>query len=284
MSRLTSIFSNLPPLYSRDPVGTAALSIRKDSGAKFIVDGFRLKSIPVSGTSLNLALKSVTITALVAQINAVTGYTASVTGSYGPLLAHGLIEATYDGSSGASLSVLYFTQNNYRILAPFAAMYDDLDADWNEGLKQTDLRRATGIWLDRIGLVYGVPRTANEPDTLYARRITAASIAPKCNGYAIAAIIQNALGATAVVTDTGPAKFAATITLNLSTGNPYDTATLNSLLNSYKAFGTSPSLVLQGLVSESNPSTGDSDGFSSSATTGSGEWGRQEFATRESGN
>lgn len=283
MSRLTALLANLPTALNKEPKGVSAVSISFASGATFVVKDLTLKSIPPSGAALNISLKDITFTTLVASINAVAGYTATVLGGLGPVKAYSLVEGTYPAPGGVAINLPYFSSPNWQLLAPLGVTLDTLDNDWNEAQKQTDLRRASGVWLDRIGLVYGITRTANEVDSRYARRLAASAIAAKCNGYAIAAIIQTALGASASVKDTGPAAFSATIDIDLSAGNPYDTAALNNLLNTYKAFGTIATLALRSVATDVDNGSTNTDSLISGTLTGLGEFGGPEWATRESG-
>lgn len=284
MSRLPALLSNLPKPYSRDPQAVPAITLRFNLGARFIVDDLRLRSAPVSGTALDISLRTITMTQLVASVNAVSGYTAAVVGSLGAIKAYALIEATYDGSGGITVNVPYFTAPNHQVLAPIAQSLDDLDDAWRAAIDQTDLRRATGVWLDRLGLVYGVTRFAAEPDVSYARRVTASVIAVKCNGRAIELILSSAMGISASIADVPPSRFTTTVVISDTSGNPYDTTTVNTLIDVYKTFGTINTLVLQTAASETETMAGYSDSLDSdSVGTGSGEWGRPEWAARQSG-
>jgi hypothetical protein len=273
----------LPQPYSKNPLADTAMTLRFNAGGTFIVRDLRLRTAPVSGTSLDLSLRTITLSQLATSINAVAGYTATVGSGLNSVKAYTLLEGTYDGSGGISVNMPYFTSANYQALAPVAQAYDDLDVAWKEALAQADLRSAKDVWLDRFGLLYGVTRSPAEPDVSYSRRINLSVIAQKCNGRGIESILSTAMGVTATTANVPPSRFTTTIVISDTSGNPYNTATINALIDTYKTFGTINTTVLQTAASEIEPMTTYTDALSDAVAAGSGSWGAPEWATRESG-
>lgn len=306
--------ANLPHYFNKDPQPSSAIRVKCNVGATFVVGNGRLRATPTSGSAIDITLDR-TLDSLATAVNAVTGYTGEVIVGVlglGAVSATTLIDGTYNGASGDYVTIPYFTSANWRMLAPMAQMFTKIDEDLVEAFSQADLRRSDGAWLDHIGGLYGILRSVGEPDSSYARRITESVIAAKCNGFAIASILQKVASAVVVVTDTGPSRFAVTLTLT-DAGNPYDTGAFNNFINTYKAFGTYGLLNLQqsnvendGVATDTliRSSTGmesgewagvefgqtmfagtalESDGAAQDALSGEGEFGRAPFGSRRFG-
>lgn len=270
--------ANLPHYYNKDPQASPAFKVKCIVGATFVVNDGRLRATPVSGGALDLTLDR-KLDALSTAMNAVSNYTGEVVPGVmglGAVSATTLLDGTYDGASGDYVTIPYFTSTNWRMLAPIAGTFARIDSDWIEAFSQSDLRRSDGAWLDRIGRLYGILRSTNEPDSSYARRITESVIAPKCNGFAIRSILEKALSVSAVVTDTGPARFAVALILTDTSGNPYDTTAINTFIATYKAFGTFGTLNLTQSSVEND--TAASDLLSSISPAEPGQWAMVEFA------
>lgn len=283
MSRLTSLIASLPQPFSKNPLGEPAIALRLNVGGLFLVEDLRLRTTPVSGNALDISLRDITLAQLATTINAATGYTATVTGGLNNIKAYALIEGTYDGSGGITVNVPYFTSTNYQVLAPIGQAFDDLDAAWQEAFIQTDLRHSDGVWLNRLGLLYGLTRFIGEPDVSYARRVALSVIAQKCNGPAIEVILLKGLGVAATTATNAPSRFTTTIVISDTSGNPYNTATINTVIDAYKTFATLNTTVLATSGSESWTMTDVSDALTDTVSTGFGEFSAAEWAARESG-
>lgn len=278
--RLTTLVNALSAGFNKSANVASALSVFKDTGAIFTVANGRLSAIPTTGAALNFVLRNYTLSQLNTAINAVTGYSSSLIGP-GAINSYTLSEAVYDGHTGMPVVLTYFTSPTYQVLAPIGAMMDDWDADYQEAMRMTNLKYANGVWLNRWGKVYGLPRYAGESDVFYARRINNAVIAAQTNNTALQLIISSALGVTSTVTDSGVAAFIVALTVNDSTPT-YDTATINTFIKTYKAFGIQGTLTLQTQGSETyGTTTVPADSLVDTFNRPGGEWGIPEFGSRE---
>lgn len=273
------MLGNIQKPISRDPLPVGALTVSFSGGATFTIDNGYLRSNNSTGTALNFKLRDYTLSTLVTAVNAVSGYTASYGTGLGGIQAYALLAGTYAAQVSA-VTIPYFTSGLYRLLAPIAGALDDTEADIEAAVRETDLRYADGIWVDRWGALYGVTRSPGEGDAFFARRINFSAAQPKCNGFALVRIIQQALGVSAVVVDVGPAQFQVQLTLNDSVPTVYNTSGINSFIQLYKALGTLGTLSLSSQGTENYSATGITDSLIDSVETPNGEWGAELWGSR----
>lgn len=284
-THLKALLTALPGPISTDAHGVAALTIGFGTGTVFTVAGGHLVSNVTSGTAINFDLGSYTLTSLATAINAVSGYSASVIGSIGALRAAVLLSGSYDATQAAT-TIPYYTSGIYQILSPVATVMDDAEDALETALRQSDLRYADTIWLDRWGDLYGIPRATGETDAFYGRRINFSAVQPKTNNNAIAIIILQGLGvAGATVIDSAvPSLFTVNLTLSDGSANPYNTSAINSFIETYKALGTVGILSLSSLGSESYTTTiTPTDTLIDTIEFGGGAWSLDEWSRREFG-
>lgn len=279
---LKNMLGSMPRPMSLDAKPVTAVTLGFGTGTYFKVESAYLTSSVTTGTALNIALHGKTMTTLATAVNAISGYTAVVTGGLGNIEAMALLDGVYN-ATGAPVAVPYYTAGLYQILMPVAHMLDHSEEDIEMGLRETDLRYADGVWVDRWGVLYGIVRSTGETDGPYARRINFSAVQPKTNNFAISLIIKQALGvATATVTDVGPAMFQVNLGLTDDAANPYDTSAINSFIKTYKALGTAGVLSLSSQGSEAYSTTSVVDTLIDTFETDTGEsgavmWARKEF-------
>ena len=117
-----------------------------------------------------------------------------------------------------------FTSPNYQLIFSLMLTLREHQLSVKNALRQTDLRVASGQWLNYWGDVLGIQRATSEIgfDENYRGRLLWETIMPKTNNWAIADILENALNGRARVVDGG----APFLLVNATTGAQSDSKLL----------------------------------------------------------
>ncbi len=117
-----------------------------------------------------------------------------------------------------------FTAPNYQLIFSLMLTLREHQQSVKNALRQTDLRVASGQWLNYWGDVLGIQRATSEIgfDENYRGRLLWETIMPKTNNWAIADILENALNGRARVVDGG----APFLLVNATTGAQSDSKLL----------------------------------------------------------
>jgi hypothetical protein len=117
-----------------------------------------------------------------------------------------------------------FTAPNHQLIFSLMLTLREHHQSVKNALRQTDLRVASGQWLNYWGDILGIPRSTSEIglDENYRGRLLWETIMPKTNNWAIADILENALNGRARVVDGG----APFLLVNATTGASSDSKLL----------------------------------------------------------
>lgn len=206
MKLTQKLLSYLHRAFSKDPVQFLALRLRYDGGMTWAVEDARLTTVVTGGTgaALDVDLGLYSIAELVDFLRDQPGYSIEfeVLTEASTLSARILIDSAndQDKSNGdhlyayTSLTWAYLEANAFELAAAREQIY--------QMLRQMSVSTGENEWLDEIGGYYNVPRSNNEPDSVYGPRIIYEVIRPRNNNKAIELAITEATGgASAKVTD-----------------------------------------------------------------------------------
>lgn len=235
----------LPPYLSRDPQALAAITLTAPAGSPGLVR-VADRTLEIPGTGLfDLTQYSVATLATALQTAA---WGAVVSAGLPPgLAATALMDTGYSTFSPVAWqTVVDYPELTiagsvlWQALRPLAASLND---QWAQ-LVDFTLGTLQGPWLEDLGTYMGVPRIGGEPDTLYGRRLYGLALTTSSNNVAMELFLA-ALGYVALIADTGPAQFTATIQWPTQppAGFVYAQEQLASMIDTLKAVGTLATIV-----------------------------------------
>jgi hypothetical protein len=193
---------SLPVAFSVDTQETCAVTITYGDSTEIecVVDGLDLTLRPLSSFKVDQALDLTgkTVTQVVAEINALGNYVATLQNS-GTLNALRFWDTTtLDGK-------LYVFDNiNYAIAKAFAMEMGALKEAVAETARQAVIQSATTFVLDYWGSYIGVTRTVSETDASYAQRILDAIRQTRANNKSIELMVQRVFALESTVLDLDP--------------------------------------------------------------------------------
>lgn len=202
---LRDLLENLHRPFDKDPHNTLLFRLNYDGDMIWRVWDGRLSTAISGGTgvALDIDLSAYTVSALIAHLDAQTGYSIVYSDStYGANSALMLI----DGSTGNPDTSNGDHCHGYTSLlwAYLSAAAEELKSAKRaicQMLLQMSVATASDVWLDHLGRYYAVPRLLGESDAYYGSRIIAETLRPKGNNVAIAAAIASVTGQVAAVID-----------------------------------------------------------------------------------
>ena len=209
---LQRLLGRLPEAIVRDPVPVDALALVVSGASAPVVatvaDGvLTIGSASTAVSPVSLELRDSTLSGLVDWFTAnTTGYTVTLADSaLAALRATVLIEGILDLNVDGGVVWPAFTSVLHALAMAWALALIDAHRDLDAALAQFDVRRATGQWIDLLGLVLGVPRLASEVgnDAAYRVRLLRERFEEKGNNRAIEYLLFTATGKRASVIDGG---------------------------------------------------------------------------------
>jgi hypothetical protein len=200
MDLFERILTRLNNVFDKSAHTAPALVLTYSGQAKVTIGRRRLRTFTADGgINLNYDLGNYTVSRLAEDINAQAGYTAAVLGN-GDLLALTLMDVEGKNlESGVTLEV--FTSPLWQALKAWSWTAEDMLSEARIGLKQLNLQRAEGQWVEAHNTFYQVPRLSGETESLFAKRILWETLKPKVNNLAIAALIEAVIGYETYVED-----------------------------------------------------------------------------------
>lgn len=195
-TQMPDILSAFPPsLFDHDPRPVPALVVTV--GASWRVDGDLLE-ISGGGTPFACDLREFTLGQLATALTT-AGYTTTASAGFSALTATILLDGS--GRFADDTRLYAFSTVLYRLLRSIVLVWDRVADDLDAGMRQLDVRQASGQWLDWWGSLYGVPRPNLEGDSRYRTRIAYYSVRPRANNVAIQGAILAIFGLASTVVD-----------------------------------------------------------------------------------
>lgn len=201
----TKLLAYLNRVFDKDPKRFLALRLTYAGGMSWRVENGVLTTVAVGGpgVSLTVDLTQYTVTGLVAYLSSQQGY--SVLYKDNTELTNLSARVLLDGASDIATSNgdhLYgYTNVLWAYLESAANELLSAKTAVDEMLKQMSTTTAGDVWLDYLGLHYGIPRLVAEADAAYGPRIIAEVLRPRANNVAIENAIKVFTGQDATVTD-----------------------------------------------------------------------------------
>lgn len=201
-TRSEQLITDVHPALSTDPEATDVL------GLLFSVAG----TVAIDDTALTLAindgsaprvfpLASYTIAELVAALPTAVA-PAVLQSDWSTISAQALTPTpARSAAAGEALNLAAYTAGIWRTMRPIAAGLEMLRQHLDDLIRQVDIRRASGAWLDLWGQVWNIPRTSGEIDSAYRDRLIYTITLPRVNNRGLEALILRALGRQATVAD-----------------------------------------------------------------------------------
>lgn len=215
---IKNFLNSLPAAFSVDTQETCAVTITYGDSTEIecVVDGLDLTLRPLSSFKIDqtLDLTGKTVTEVVAEINAIGDYVATLNDS-GTLNAIRFWDTTtLDGK-------LYVFDNiNYAIAKAFALEMGALKEAVAETARQAVIQSATTFVLDYWGSYIGVTRTVSETDASYAQRILDAIRQTRANNKSIELMVQRVFAFESAVLDLEPITLSGMIMWDPTQASP----------------------------------------------------------------
>ena len=204
MEVLTRLLRRLHSVFQKTPEAVSAVAIEatEPTATATVSDCVLYLRPGVAEENVAIPLEDHSLAEVVASVNAVSGFTASPTGSIGTsFLARAFLDRPEesllaDGAMRYPTALLWTEMQVYAWALEEQASRVDLAAD------QVHFLRAADSWLDRWGRDYfGIPRYQGETDTEYRARAIYEIVRPIANNRALEILIEEALGIEANVID-----------------------------------------------------------------------------------
>lgn len=246
------------PALNTDPEATAVLRFNPTTDVTILIDAATLTVIlPLAQQTY--PLDSFTLSELSAALPSALG-ALLLMNDWASVGAVCLVPQRLSLLAGGTGDVLAYTSGLWRTIRPIGAALDALADRVDTLIEQMDVYQAVGPWLDLWGLIWHIPRVADEGDVAYRRRIIYSLTLPRANNRALEALILRALGRSATVNDgggsglltwneantwgptgtaiLGPQQYG-TFVVTLDAAYEEDVSQLLAIIGTYKAAGTS---------------------------------------------
>lgn len=202
----TELLTSLPQPFSRDILGIPTLLLSASGDCWIEIEDGVLRTSVTTGTApdLYLDLRDYSLTALVAYLNTVPGYLATIHSEFTTFRQQqGLAEAHFgawalaDTRQQLDHTPALMIANNVllQLLGGIGMEMITTRAKIDGITRNVNLNHTTAAWLDDWGELYGIPRerqadTTLEPDAVYRRRIILELIHPRATNYGIRQIVR----------------------------------------------------------------------------------------------
>lgn len=195
------LLPNIHPALSTDPEATDVIRLSPTTDCTITITTDTL-TVYLPLTQQRYTLGDRSIARLLSDLPATVGATL-LQSDWASVGAISLQPQEISLIAGGSGVLSAYTAGVWRTVRPLGAGLDALTARVESLVAQLDLARASGPWLDLWGMVWQMPRIADEPDSAYQQRIIYALTLPRANNRALEALILQALGRSATVSDGG---------------------------------------------------------------------------------
>lgn len=199
MKLINKLLGYLNRVFDKDPTPFVALRLAHDDGFAWVVEEEVLTVTSPAGPRV-VALNSITLNGVVAALDGVDGFTATV-GDQGGRSARVLLDGFGSGIAGVPTVLQGYTSLLWSYLAAMASELGEMRRQVANMLLQLSTTTGEGVWLDVIGDYYGVRRFPGEADLAYGPRIIAETLRPRSNNVALEAAIEIYTGQVADVVD-----------------------------------------------------------------------------------
>lgn len=194
MSTLTKLLNFLPTYFNINPEKVAAFTI--DYAPAIALMRYSVADDKIFARTFNsfyndfeIALSEKTIQEVVDEINAVSGYTATIYSGVGNINAIRLV----DIENSANATVYYHDYPLWGFFKSAAIELNTMAEAGQEIVRQLAIPASTGILSDYHGSFFGLKRNLGETDMAFNQRIVN-SFRPKSNNVAMEIILQNHYG------------------------------------------------------------------------------------------
>lgn len=231
MSMIRRFMSRLPSAWDASPGAVKGLQFGATGDFTWLLADDALTLTPAGGAAVTIALGTLSISDLAAQIAATAGFFVRQPISAAVQAASALTLMAGSGSVTGAAAYAFPAQSRMNTVAvsgvaswcsadyPFQQLNMVTNPNWAlldilrsetevaaasvlAAPAQMCVPTAEGEWLDYLGSVFGgIGRDSGESDALYGPRIIATILRPACNNKAIELAILNYTGQTSRVTD-----------------------------------------------------------------------------------
>lgn len=246
MSAFQSILKRLHRVFNKEPEAVPAVILTCTTPFSLSVQGLTLKAESDAG-NFAVDLSEITLAQLVATVDALGGYTASLAdAALGALLARGLLDVVGEYASAPEDATLGYPQSLlFAELRTVGWMLDEQAGRIKDAERQMYPHMSEGEWADYwCREMFGIPRDAGEEDAGYVVRTIHELIRPNQNNKALELIILEALGVETTILDAWPnraelepsaqAKAAGHFLLDMAIDNDLSTEAAQALIDRVK--------------------------------------------------
>lgn len=205
MRLTTKLLAFLNRVFDKDPARLLALRLNYAGLMTWKVEDGVLYTFVSSGAGSNLAvdLTQFNLTQLANHLSMQPGYSVPLypDPEVGQLGARALLDGAGNPAESNGDHLYVYQSVLWAFLESVSRELTLAGDAIVQMLLQMSTTTASDEWLDELGRVYGIPRTAAEVDAQYGARIIAEVLRPRANNIAIESAIEVYIGQTAKVTD-----------------------------------------------------------------------------------
>lgn len=211
MTRSEELIADVHPHLDPDPLPHPVVQLQPTAPAILVIDDHYLEVTLDAAAPIRILLEDHTLTTLVAALPVALGATVADS-TWSNVKAYCLIPvASVRIVYGDALLLSAYTSPLWRLMRPIANELRKVEESMTDLLRQTNVRLATGMWLEMWGTIWDVQRLAGEQDVDYQRRIIYSMIVPRSSLSGIVNLLNGAFGVQLALTNGASGTFGITM-------------------------------------------------------------------------